>query len=261
MATEIHPTAIVSPSAEIGQDVIIGPYSIIGDETSLGDGTVLDSHVVINNFTTLGPKCKVASFAAIGGAPQDLKYAGEKTYCKIGGGTIIREYVTVNRGTPTGGGVTEIGENCMLMATSHVAHDCKMGNNVIIANAVLLAGHVHLGNYSNIGGATVVHQFVRIGDYAYVGGASAVVQDVPPYVLASNRTGEGFLHGLNKIGLKRRGFSDAAMAALKKAYRIYFRFGLTIPEATERIKAEVDLLPEVVHLIDFMQSTKRGIAR
>lgn len=260
MTTEIHPTAVVGSKAELGLDVTIGPFCVVENEAVIGDGTILESHVVIHSYTSLGPKCHVSPFATLGGQPQDLKYAGEKTYAKIGSGCQIREYVTVNRGTATGGGVTEVGDKCLLMATSHVAHDCKVGNEVVMANSVALAGHVHVEDYVILGGLAAVHQFVRIGAYAYVGGMTPVSQDVPPYVIATSR-GENFLHGLNKIGLKRRGFNDNTMAALKKAYRIFFRYGLTVPEAAERIKAEVELLPEVLYLVDFMQTSERGISR
>lgn len=260
MATEIHPTAVVGSKAELGQDVIVGPFCVIRDNAVIGDGCVLDAHVMVYEFTTLGANCMVSPFASLGGAPQDLTYKGEATSAKIGDGCQIREYVTVNRGTAKGGGVTEVGNRCLLMAASHVAHDCKVGNEVILANEVALAGHVHVENYATIGGLSAAHQFVRIGAYSYIGGMTAISQDVPPYVVAAER-GEGFLHGLNKIGLKRRGFNDETMSVLKKAYRIFFRYGLTVTEAAERIKAEVQLGPEVLHLIDFMQTSERGIAR
>lgn len=227
----------------------------------LGDSTILESHVAIHSYTSLGAGCVVSPFASLGGAPQDLKYAGEVTYVKIGAGCQVREYVTVNRGTPGGHGVTTVGDKCLLMASSHVAHDCVVGREVILANEVALAGHVEIGNFVNIGGLAAVHQFVRIGEYSYIGGMTPVTQDVPPYVIATDR-GDTFLHGLNKIGMQRRGFSDVTLTALKKAYRIFFRFGLTVPEAVERVKAEVELLPEVQNLINFMQTTgKRGVAR
>lgn len=260
MATEIHPTAVVGAKAELGQNVSIGPFCVVQDDAVIGDGCVLDAHVMVYEFTSLGPNCKVSPFASLGGAPQDLTYKGEKTYTKIGAGCQIREYVTVNRGTSKGGGITVVGDKCLLMAVSHVAHDCKLGNEVIMANEVALAGHVHVGNYVTLGGLSAAHQFVRIGAYAYIGGMTAITQDVPPYVIAADR-GEGFLHGLNKIGLKRRGFSDGTISALKKAYRIFFRYGLTVTEAVERVKAEVNLEPEVLHLIEFMQTSERGVAR
>lgn len=260
MATEIHSTAVVGSKAELGQDVVIGPFCVVQDNAVIGDGCVLDAHVMIYGFTSLGAGCRVSPFASLGGAPQDLTYKGEDTRAKIGAGCQIREYVTVNRGTARGGGLTEVGDRCLLMAASHVAHDCKLGKEVIMANEVALAGHVHVEDFATIGGLSAAHQFVRIGAYAYIGGMTAISQDVPPYVIATSR-GESFLHGLNKIGLKRRGFNDSTMAALKKAYRIFFRYGLTVPEASERIKAEVELKPEVLHLMDFMQTSERGISR
>lgn len=260
MATEIHATAFVAPNAKIGQDVTIGPFCVVENDAVVGDRCHLAAHVIVHGFTTLGADCQVSPFASLGGPPQDLMYKGENTMAEIGAGCVIREYVTVNRGTVKGGGMTKVGDKCMLMASSHVAHDCQLGREVIIANSGALAGHIHVGDYATIGGLSAVHQFVRIGDYAYIGGMSAVSQDVPPYVIATSR-GESFLHGLNKIGLKRRGFSDETISALKKAYRLIFRYGLTVPEAVERVKAEVEQLPEVLRLIDFMQTSKRGVSR
>lgn len=261
MATEIHPTAVVGAKAAIGVNVTIGPYCVINDRAEIGDGCMLESHVMVYGNTSLGAGCVVSPFASLGGDPQDLKYNGEETFAQIGANCRIREYVTVNRGTPGDSGVTKVGEGCLLMAASHIAHDCQVGREVILANEVALAGHVLVEDCAIIGGITAVHQFARIGAYAYIGGMSAIPQDVPPYVIAVGRGDGGFLHGLNKIGLKRRGFSDETIAALKKAYRLFFRLGLTVPQAVERIKAEIAPLPEVQHLLDFMQTSKRGISR
>lgn len=260
MSMEIHSTAFIAPKAQIGRNVKIGPFCVVKDNAEIGDGCILDAHVVVHERTALGANCLVSPFASLGGPPQDLTYKGEETKVEVGEGCIIREYVTISRGTVKGGGVTRVGDKCLLMASSHVAHDCQLGREVIIANSGTLAGHITVDDYATIGGLSAVHQFVRIGAYAYIGGMSAVPQDVPPYVIATSR-GETFLHGLNKIGLKRRGFSDDTITALKKAYRLFFRYGLTVPEAVERVKAEVEQLPEVVHLMEFMQSSKRGISR
>ncbi len=255
----IHPTAIVDSKAEIDSNVEIGPYSIIEADVVIGSGTVVGPHVVIQPYVTIGSDCKIFQFASIGALPQALKFKGEKTYVKIGRGTIIREFVTINRGTGFGGGVTEIGEKNFLMAYAHIAHDCKTGREVILANNATLAGHIIIGDRVMVGGLVAVHQFVRIGSYAYVGGKSAIVKDIPPYVIASGDRAR--LHGLNRVGLKRQGFSEETLALLKKAYRIIFRIGLTLNEAIERVTAEVEQIPEVNEMIDFIKSSQRGLTR
>jgi UDP-N-acetylglucosamine acyltransferase len=255
----IHETAIVNPKAEIDSNVNIGPYSIVGDNVILGSGTVIGPHVVIEPFVTIGQDCRIFQYAAIGAIPQSLKFEGEKTYVKIGRGTIIREFVTIHRGTGFGGGITEVGEENFLMAYTHIAHDCRVGRKVVMANNATLAGHITIGDHATIGGLVAVHQFVKIGEYAFVGGKSAVVKDVPPYVIAAGDRAE--LHGLNSVGLKRHGFSPTTLSLLKKTYRIIFRIGLTINEAIERVKAEVEQVPEVVNFIDFIRSSQRGVTR
>ena len=255
----IHKTAIISSGAEIDSNVDIGAYSIIGDNVFIGSGTVIGSHVVIDPFVTIGRNCRVFQYAAIGAVPQSLKFEGEKTYVKIGNGTIIREFVTIHRGTGFGGGITEVGEENFLMAYTHIAHDCKVGRKVVMANNATLAGHITIGNHATIGGLVAIHQFVKIGEYAFVGGKSAVVKDVPPYVIAAGDRAE--LHGLNSVGLKRHGFSPTTLSLLKKTYRIIFRIGLTMNEAIERVRAEVEQVPEVVNFIDFIKSSQRGVTR
>ncbi|MBU0991807.1 MAG: acyl-ACP--UDP-N-acetylglucosamine O-acyltransferase [Proteobacteria bacterium] len=255
----IHSTAIIDPKAEIGSNVEIGPYTIIRENVYIGSGTEVGPHVVIDPFVTVGPNCKIFQFAAIGAIPQDLKFEGERSYVKIGCGTVIREFVTIHRGTAIGGGITEIGENNLLMAYTHVAHDCKIGNKVVLANNATLAGHVTIGEHATVGGLVAIHQFTRIGDYAFIGGKSAVVKDIPPYVIAAGDRAK--LHGLNTVGLKRHEFSQETLSLLKKAYRIVFRIGLTVNEAVERVRAEVDLVPEVVNFINFIKSSERGITR
>ncbi|MDA8137392.1 MAG: acyl-ACP--UDP-N-acetylglucosamine O-acyltransferase [Desulfobacteraceae bacterium] len=255
----IHPTAIISPKAHIDEDVTIGPYVIIGDEVTIGAGTVIMGHATIDPFTEIGVKCTIFQYASVGAQPQSLKYKGEKTWTKIGAGTTIREFVTINRGTESGGGVTQVGDNCFLMAYTHIAHDCSVGRNVVMANAATLAGHITIGDHAIIGGLTAIHQFVRVGNYAMVGGKSAVVKDIPPYVIAAGDRAS--LHGLNQVGLKRHGFSAAAVSQLKKAYRLIFRIGLTLNEAIERVTAEVEQIPEVKYFINFIKSSERGITR
>ena len=250
----IHPTAIIDPKAEIDGDAEIGPYVVIKANVFVGCGTSVGPHTVIEPYVTIEPECEIFQFAAIGAVPQSTKFKGEETYIKIG-----REFVTIHRGTAFGGGVTEIGEECFLMAYTHIAHDCRIGRKVMMANNATLGGHIVIGDYATIGGLTAVHQFVRIGTHAFIGGCTAVVKDIPPYVIASGNRAK--LHGLNAVGLKRFGFSTQAISALKKAYRIVFRIGLTLNEAIERLTAEVEQIPEVIDFVNFIKSSQRGITR
>jgi UDP-N-acetylglucosamine acyltransferase len=255
----IHPTAIVDPKAELASDVQVGPYAIIREDVSIGSGCQIGSHVVIEPFVSIGRDCRIFHFASIGATPQSLKFEGEKTYVKIGSGSIIREFVTIHRGTGFGGGITEIGEQNFLMAYTHIAHDCKTGRMVVMANNATLAGHIAIGDHATVGGLTAIHQFVKVGDYAFIGGKSAVVKDIPPFVIAAGDRAR--LHGMNTVGLKRHGFTPKTINELKKVYRIIFRIGLTRNEALERVKAEVEQIPEVVKFLEFIQSSQRGITR
>jgi len=255
----IHPTAIVDSKADIDSNVDIGAYSIIGPNVQIRSGTIIGPHVVIQPYVEIGPDCQIFQYVSIGAVPQALKFQGEETHVKIGRGSILREFVTVNRGTAFGGGITEVGEENFLMAYVHIAHDCKTGQNVILANNATLAGHIVIEDFVTVGGLVAIHQFVRIGNYAYIGGKSAVVKDIPPYVIAAGDRAK--LHGLNSVGLKRQGFSQETLSWLKKAYRIIFRIGLTQNEAIERVKAEVEQIPEVTNLIQFIKSSQRGITR
>lgn len=255
----IHPTAIVDPGAEIDETVEIGPFSIIRDNVSIGANCVIGPHVTIDPYVEIAPGCQIFQYASIGAVPQAVKFRGEKSYLKVGRNTIVREFATLNRGTEFGGGVTEVGEDNFLMAYTHIAHDCKTGRGVILANNATLAGHITIGDYVIVGGLVAIHQFVRIGDYGYIGGKSAVVKDIPPYVIAAGD--RATLHGLNKVGLKRHGFSENTLAHLKKAYRLIFRIGLTVNEAVDRVIAEVENTPEVLNLVNFIKSTQRGITR
>jgi len=255
----IHPTALVSPKAEIGSDVAIGPYTIIGDHVTIGSGAIIGPHVTVDPFVEIGSGCHIFQFASIGALPQAIKFEGEETHVKIGARTVVREFATINRGTGFGGGITEVGEENLLMAYTHVAHDCKTGRGVILANNATLAGHITIEDHVTIGGLTALHQFVRVGKHAYIGGKSAVVKDVPPFVIAAGDRAK--LHGLNRVGLKRHGFSSDTIAMLKKTYRLIFRIGLTLNEAIERVRAEVDPTPEVAYLLDFIKSTERGMTR
>lgn len=255
----IHPTAIVSPDAAIGKNVKIDPYAIVGEHVTLGDNVWIGPHAVIDPFVTIGDGSRIFQFASIGAIPQDLKFGGEESYVNIGKNVTIREFVTVHRGTQSGGGTTRVGDNCLLMAYTHIAHDCQVGDRVILANAATLAGHITIGNFAIVGGLVAIHQFVRIGDYAFIGGKSAIVKDVPPYVIASGD--RAVLHGINRVGLKRHQFSEQAVSALKKTYRIMFRYGLTTTEAISRIQAEVEMCPEVENFIAFVKASTRGVIR
>ena len=255
----IHPTAVIDQKADIDSNVEIGPHSIIEADVQIGSGTIIGPHVVIQPYVTIGSDCHIFQYASIGAVPQAIKFQGEKTFLKIGRGTVVREFVTINRGTGFGGGITEIGEENFLMAYAHIAHDCKTGRRVLLANNATLAGHISIGDFVTIGGLVAIHQFVRVGNYAYIGGKSAVVKDIPPYVIAAGDRAK--LYGLNSVGLKRQGFSQDTLSLLKKTYRILFRIGLTLNEAIERVKAEVDQVPEVVSLIKFIKSSQRGITR
>ncbi len=255
----IHPTAIVDSKAELGSNVEIGPYAVIGDNVFIGSDTVIGSHVVIEPYVNIGSDCRIFQYAAIGAPPQSLKFQGEKTYLKIGRGTVMREFVTVHRGTGFGGGVTEIGEECFLMNYTHIAHDCKIGRKVVMANNATLAGHITIGDYATVGGLSAIHQFVKVGEHAFISGLSGVPKDIPPYVIAAGP--RVTLHGLNIVGLKRHGMSEKTISMLKKTYRIVFRIGLTVKEAAGRIRAEVELVPEVVNFIEFIESSQRGITR
>lgn len=255
----IHPKAIVSSKAKIGDNVTIGPFAIVGDHVIIKNGTTIANHAVIDPYVEIGEDCQIFQFASVGAVPQALAFKGEETWVKIGNRTIIREFVTINRGTVEGGGTTQIGDDCLLMAYVHVAHDCLLGNKVVMANSASLAGHVIIGNNVTVGALTGVHQFVRIGDYAFIGGKSVLVKDIVPYVLAQGDRAK--LHGLNSVGLKRHGFQPETLKQLKKTYRIIFRIGLTLNEAIERVSAEIDPIPEVKAFIDFIKSSERGLTR
>ncbi len=256
MSTSIHPTAVVNPKAEIGNNVSVGPYVVIEEGVTIGDGTTIASHALISRGTRLGRECRIFHSAAVGGPPQDLKYRDEPTTLEVGDRTTVREFATLNRGTVASGRTT-IGDDCLIMAYAHVAHDCRVGNQVIIANCSALAGHVTIDDWVIVGGLTPIHQFVRIGIHSMIGGGVRVSKDVPPFVLASQSP--VVFEGLNLIGLRRRGFSASAIDLIDKAYRLIYRSGLNVSQAVERIKAELELIPELHILLDFIASSKRGI--
>jgi len=256
----IHPTALIDPKAEIGEGVEIGPYSIIEKDVLIGEGTKIGPHVVVREGTHIGKRCQIFQFASIGEAPQALFYKGEKTSLFIGDQNIIRESVTLHRGTIKGGGKTVIGNENFFMAYSHVAHDCQIGNQVILANGAALAGHILIEDYATIGALSGIHQFCQIGSHAYISGLTGVTLDIPPYMLASGSRAK--LFGLNIVGLKRHRFSEETLRGLKKVYRIIFRSGLTLEKAIKRIEEdEISQTPEVQHLLSFIGHSKRGISR
>ena len=259
MASDIHPTAIIAEGAELGQDVKVGPYCVIGEHVRVGDSTVLKSHVSIEGRTEIGARCKLFPFAAIGHEPQDLKYEGEDTGVRIGDDNILREYVTVNRGSVGGDGMTEVGANTFLMAYAHVAHDCKVSDNVVMANAATLGGHVTIGARAFLGGFVAVHQHCRVGAFAMIGGVGRITKDVPPYVICSG-VDDVKLYGLNSIGLKRGGMSDDAVKDLKAAYKILFRKG-SLKEAIKKVQTDLPYTDEIAHLIEFIGQAKRGVYR
>ncbi len=255
----IHPTAIVDPAAELGADVEVGPYAVIGAHVRIGQGTRIMSHAVIEGHTTIGSHCTLFPFCSIGQQTQDLKYEGGTTYVEIGDKTTIREYVTVNSATADGD-VTRVGNRCHIMAYAHVAHDCRVGDDVIIANCGTLAGHVELEGQVILGGLSAVHQFVRIGRLSIIGGCSRVIQDVPPYMMAAGNPLE--VHATNAIGLKRKGIDSTVQKALKHAHRVLYREGLSTRQALERLTSEsTESAAEVAHLIDFIKASERGITK
>ncbi|MCX8109978.1 MAG: acyl-ACP--UDP-N-acetylglucosamine O-acyltransferase [Syntrophorhabdaceae bacterium] len=254
----IHPTAIIYKGAEIAEDVEIGPYCIIHDKVRIGKGTRLLNHVVIQGNTQIGENCIISPFASLGGPPQDISYREEDTLLIIGNNNTIKEYVTINKGTVHGGGVTKVGDNNFLMAYVHIAHDCKIGNNVIMANCATLAGHVEVDDFVIFAGLCAVHQFCKIGKYAFISGITGVPKDVPPFMIAAGSRAK--LYGLNVVGLERHNFSREEIASLKKAYRILFRSSLPLSESVKIIKEEIGG-PHIDELARFIGSSKRGICR
>jgi UDP-N-acetylglucosamine acyltransferase len=259
MGVDIHPTAVVSRRAKIAEGIKIGPYSIIGEKVTVGRDTVIGSHVVIDGHTVIGEKNRIYPFVSIGLPPQDINYRGEDTRVIIGDENIIREFVTVNRATTKQDRVTIVGNRNYLMAYAHVAHDCTLGNSIIMSNAATLGGHIEIGDYAIIGGLVAIHQFVRIGAYSFIGGKSATVKDIPPFMMAAGDRAK--LYGLNTRGLKREGFSQEKINGLKKAYQIIWRDRHLLHEALERVGREITPFKELQMLLDFLVSSKRGVVR
>ena len=256
---KISPTAIIAPDAQLEEGVEIGHYSIIGADVKIGKNTIIGPHTIIDDYTHIGEGCNVFQFCSIGAPPQDLKFRGEKTRVIIGNFNTIREFVTINRATSADIGVTIIGNNNLLMAYVHIAHNCKLDNNIIMVNASALAGHIHIEDHAIIGGLTGIHQFCRIGAHSMIGGASAVSKDVPPYTIAQGNHAK--LFGLNLLGLKRRNFAEKNIKAITEAYRIIFRSSLLLDAAIKRVGTEVEDLPEVHNFIKFIKESERGVCR
>jgi UDP-N-acetylglucosamine acyltransferase len=258
MSDSIDPRAIVSPKAQLGENVSVGPYTIIEDDVIVGNNCKIASNALIANGARIGNNCVIHHGAVISNAPQDLKYSGEETITEIGDNTVIREYVTIHRGTAETG-KTVVGSDCLLMANVHIAHDCRVGNRCILANVASLAGHVTLGDWTIIGGLTPVHQFVHIGAHAMIGGGLRVPQDVPPYVLAGREPLR--YEGINIVGLRRRGFTSEQISTIEKAYNILYSSGLMFTEAAKKIESELPHSEEVRTILEFLKTSTRGIIR
>lgn len=258
MTTAIHPAAFVDDRAQIGTGVTIGPGAVIGPHVTIGDGTSIGSHALVTGWTRVGKGCKLHHGAVVGSPPQDLKYSGEPSYLEVGEHTEIREYVTANLASEPGA-TTRIGSRCLLMAYSHVAHNCVVGDHVIVANVVQMAGYVTIEDWAIVGGGTMIHQFVRIGRHAMVGGLTRLTQDAPPFVKLGGSPPRPA--GINTIGLQRRGFSKSVCDALEGAYKILFREGATVPQAVARMRAEFPGVAEVEMLARFAETSSRGLTR
>jgi len=255
----IHQTAIIDPKAKLGADVEVGPYTIIGADVEIGDGCWIGPHVVINGHTRIGRENRIFQFATVGEANQDKKYAGEPTRVEIGDHNVIREHVTIHRGTVQDTGVTRIGSHNLLMVNAHIAHDCVVGDHCIFANNVTLGGHVLVGDYAILGGMSAIHQFSVIGAHVMLGGGSIVVQDVPPYVLAQGNYAKPF--GINIEGLKRRGFEKPTLHAIRRAYKELYRSGQTVEEVKASLQQQVADEPALALFLDFFERSQRGIIR
>jgi UDP-N-acetylglucosamine acyltransferase len=255
----IDSRAVVSPQAEIAAGVEVGPFSVIGPDVVIGAGTWIGPHVVINGPTRIGADNKIFQFASLGDAPQDKKYKGERTRLEIGDRNVIRESATVNRGTIHGEGVTRIGHDNLLMAYSHVAHDCRLGNEIVMSNVATLGGHVEIGDFAILGGLSAVHQFTKVGAYCFIANNAAVTRDVPPYVMAVGQPAKP--HSINAVGLRRRGFTDAQVLNIRRAYRLLYRSGLKLKVALEQLETAAVTQPEIGPFVDFIKRSSRSIVR
>lgn len=257
----IHPTALIDTSSEISPDATIGPYCIIGPHSKIESGTVLDSHINIHGWTSIGKRCRFYSHSSIGTDPQDLKYKGEETYLQIGDDNVFREFVTLNRGTKGGHGVTVVGHHNFIMAYAHIAHDSVVGNHVIMSNAATLAGHVAIGDHATIGAFSAVHQFCRVGPHAFIGGFSVITRDALPFIKTVGDRNQAKIYGINSLGLQRKNFPEETIKELKQVYRICFRSGLNTGDALAKMRETKWTAPEVETLIEFMEHSERGFIR
>jgi UDP-N-acetylglucosamine acyltransferase len=255
----IDPRAVISPQAQIAADVEIGPFTVIGADVVIGPGTWVGPHAVINGPTRIGANNKIYQFASLGDAPQDKKYNGEATRLEIGDRNVFRESVTVNRGTTHDQGVTRIGNDNLLMAYSHVAHDCQLGNQIVMANCATLGGHVEVGDWVTMGGLSAVHQFTKVGAYCFLAHNAAVTRDVPPYIMAVGRPAEP--HSVNSVGLQRRGFTPEQILNIRRAYRLLYRSGLKLAAAVEQLETAAQTQPEIVPFVEFIKRSSRSIVR
>jgi UDP-N-acetylglucosamine acyltransferase len=255
----IHPSAIVHPGAKLASDVLVGPYAVIGDKVEIGRGSTIGPHVVIEGPTRIGTENRIFQFSSIGTAPQDKKYGNEPTALEIGDRNVIREFCTLNRGTIQDAGVTRVGNDNWIMAYVHFAHDCQIGNHTIFANNAQLAGHVHVGDHAILGGFTGAHQYVRIGAHSITAVGTVLLKDLPPYVTAAGNTAKP--HGINAEGLKRRGFTSDAISAIRRAYKVLYRSGLTLEEARLELTRQAEQHAEVRPFVDFIATSNRGLIR
>lgn len=255
----VHATAVVEPGAELAEGVSIGAYALVGPEVRVGPGTSIGSHTALEGRTEIGGECHIGSHVVIGAPPQDVKYRGEPTRVVIGDGCVVREFTSIHRASIGGTGITTVGPECFLMAYTHVAHDCQLAEQVILANQASLAGHVQIGRFAVLGGMTGIHQFVRIGEYAFLGACSAVLQDIPPYVKAQGNRAKPY--GLNVVGLRRHGFSPETIHALKEAYRLIFTSELNTSQALAQLEQGLGGSPEVQRFVDFIKRSQRGISK
>jgi UDP-N-acetylglucosamine acyltransferase len=255
----IDARAVISPQADIAADVDIGPFTVIGPEVSIGAGTWIGPHVVIKGPARIGAGNKIFQFASVGEVPQDKKYQGEVTRLEIGDRNVIREFVTINRGTQQGGGVTRIGDGNLFMAYVHVAHDCQIGNHTVLANCATLGGHVELGDYAFLGGLSAVHQFCKLGESCFIANNTAVTRDVPPYVMAVGQPAEP--HSINVVGLERRGFTPDQLLNIRRAYKVLYRSSLKLQEALEELDKAAETQAEIRPFVDFIKRSSRSIVR
>ena len=255
----VHPTALVEAGAELAEGVSIGPFALVGPEVRVGPGTSIGSHTVLEGRMAIGAECRIGSHVVIGAPPQDVKYRGEPTQVVIGDRCLVREFATIHRASIGGSGITSIGPECFIMAYAHVAHDCQVGEQVIMANQAALAGHVQIGSFVVIGGMTGIHQFVRVGEHAFLGACSAVLQDIPPFVKVQGNRAKPY--GLNVVGLRRHGFSAEAIRALKEAYHLVFISGLNTSQSLDQLEQGFRGSPEVQRFVEFIKRSQRGISK